>query len=103
MKNENNETFDDFEDEGCPLAEMAISLGMLDKPFGMMWPEDKMERFLKNRGYMIIERFSDMTGGTYDVAVKADSTYIPEDERSNVREVFISEVQDIILGWLEKQ
>lgn len=96
------EEFNEFysnEDE-CPIAEMAMSLSMMDKPFGIIWDREKMERFLEHRGYQVITRYSDVTESEYRVAVRPDSSYIPE--RSNISELFVSEVQETILGWLMK-
>lgn len=90
------------DEEGCPMTDLFISLLMMDKPLGMLWDSDKMEKFLQARGYKIISRYSSVLDKNYKVAVKADQSYIPETEVDNIREVFCSELQDIILELLLK-
>lgn len=99
---------DDFEFEpedlpDCPLTDLVISNMMMSKPFGVSWDYDKMKEFLQKRGYKIITRYSDSREIEYEVAIKPGSSYIPEDDFSNIKSIFDSEVQDILLNWLLKQ
>lgn len=96
----------DFEPEDlpdCPLTDLVISNMMMSKSFGMNWDYDKMKEFLVKKGYKIITRYSDFREVEYEVAIKPGSSYIPEDDFSNIREIFDQEVQDILLNWLLKQ
>lgn len=110
--NDDESNYDDnFEDNqlpnieelpDCPLTDVLLNSLVMPKPLGYMFPQEKMEEFLKNRGYRIIKRYSESRGQDYNVAVKAGSSSIPEDDYSNVREIFDNEVQDILLSWLLK-
>ena len=92
--------FDELPD--CPLTEILLNSMVMPKPLGYVFPQEKMEEFLKQRGYKIIKRYSEAREQDYNVAVKSGSSSIPEDDYSNVREVFDGEVQDILLSWLLK-
>ena len=96
MENKNNE------EENCPLADIAFTMGMMSKPFGMLWPETKMIDFLTNRGYLVVSRFNKDTLCDYKVAVQPGDAKIPDTGSSNIKDVFESEVQDIILDILKK-
>lgn len=85
-------------DEDLPLAIPILGALMTPKPFGIMWTKEQVIRFLKSRGYMIIER-SDHDKKTYPVAVKKGSQVIPDGE-SNIGDVFVEEVQEILMNWL---
>ena len=87
--------------DSCHMSGLFINMLQMPKPFGFLMPQDKMESFLKERGYKIIKRGGD-EGKEYSVAVKPGSTSIPEDNYSNIREVFDGEVQEILLKWLLK-
>lgn len=100
-----NEEFDNNEDEeivfeelDCPIA--GIFSANLNTPFNIFWPKEKMINFLKERGYKIINKYSEEDGNNIDIAVKLDQSLIPETE--NIKEVFNSEIQDILLKWLLK-
>lgn len=86
----------------CHMSGIFFELMKMPKPLGFIMPQEKMEDFLKARGYKIISRFSDNRNEEYNVAIKPGSSYIPENDYSNVREVFDGEVQDILLKWLLK-
>lgn len=95
----------DFEPEDlpdCPLTDLVISNMMMSKPFGMHWDYDKMKEFLVKLGYKIITRYSNRREVEYEVAIKPNSSFIPEDDFSNIKEMFDLEVQDIMIGWLLK-
>ena len=95
----------DFEPEDLPdypLTDLVISNMMMSKPFGIHWDYDKMKEFLVQLGYKIITRYSDRREVEYEVAIKPNSSFIPEDDFSNIKEMFDSEVQDIMIGWLLK-
>lgn len=92
--------FDDDSDEDCPYLNILASIAMNDKPFGFLWPKDKVKEFLKERGYKILSRKNKDTGEGYEVAVKSDSGSIPNDGHENIKETFDSEIQDIILKWV---
>lgn len=108
---EGNINFDEQEDDfdfepedlpDCPLTDLVISNMMMSKPFGIHWDYDKMKEFLVKLGYKIITRYSDCREVEYEVAIKPNSSFIPEDDFSNIKEMFDSEVQDIMIGWLLK-
>lgn len=92
--------FDDDSGEDCPYLNILASIAMNDKPFGFLWPKDKVKEFLKERGYKILSRKNKDTGEEYEVAVKSDSGSIPNDGHENIKETFDSEIQDIILKWV---
>lgn len=91
---------DDDGGEDCPYLDILASIAMNDKPFGFLWPKDKIVMFLKARGYKILVRKDKDTGEEYEVAVKSDSDSIPNDGHGNMKETFDSEMQDIILKWV---
>lgn len=84
----------------CSMSGFIFNLMKMPKPLGFFAPQEKMEEFLKARGYKMIKRYSDSKEEEYTVAIKPGTSYIPEDNFSNVREVFDGEVQDILLKWL---
>lgn len=95
---ENNEPQDD---DNCPYLDLITTLLLQDKPFGIMWTIDKMLLFLKARGYKLLER-KDSSGNEYMVAVNPSDSSIPDTGRSNIKEVFDSEMQEILLKWVLK-
>ena len=92
--------FDDDSGEDCPYLNILASIAMNDKPFGFLWPKEKVREFLKARGYKILVRKDKDTGEEYEVAVKSNSDSIPNDGHGNMKETFDSEMQDIILKWV---
>lgn len=86
----------------CSFGHIFLNLLKMPKPLGYHFPQDKIVEFLKERGYKIINRYSDTMGEEYPVAIKPGSSYVPGNDYSNVREVFDEEVQDILLKWLLK-
>ena len=101
-----NEVFDDEFDpqdlfDSCHMSGIFADMLRMPKPFGFFMPQEKMEIFLKERGYKIIKR-SAGDGEEVSTAVKPGSKSIPEDGYSNIREIFDGEVQDILLKWLLK-
>lgn len=88
--------------EGCHMSSFIFNLLKMPKPLGYLMPQEKMENFLRERGYKIIKRYSDSQEDEYSVVIKPGSSYIPDTDYSNVREVFDEEVQDILLKWLLK-
>lgn len=100
---DSNSEESDEEDEGCWMFSTIASIIMnSNKPFGMNFESDKIEGFLKARGYKIVERYNEDLGDNIRVAIKSDSTHISGDMSDNIRTVFSREVQDILLGWLLK-
>ena len=97
---------DDPEDDG--LSDIVTSfIGGEDffsvsKPFGILWLDENMEKFLKFRGYKILNKHDKETDCDYKVAVKPGDSYIPDEGYSNIREMFDIEVQDVLLSWLMK-
>lgn len=89
-------------EEGCPMTDFVLGILMLDKPFGILWNNDKMENFLQKRGYKIILRHSDITNQDYKVAFKPEDECIPETDVDNIRDIFNQEIQDVILNILLK-
>ena len=88
------------EEEDCPYLGIITALALQDKPFGFLWPKDKMTEFLKARGYKILDRKNKDTNEEYSIAVSSNSSSIPDEGRSNIKEAFDSEMQDIILKWV---
>lgn len=104
--NEEDEIFSNLKEvieDGCPMTEFVLSLLMVNKPFGIIWKEEKMEKFLKERGYKIISRYSENIDREYKVAIKPDQSCIPETDLGNIKEIFDSEIQDAILEMLSKK
>lgn len=95
---ENNEPQDD---DNCPYLDLITTLLLQDKPLGIIWTLDKMLLFLKARGYKLLER-KDSSGNEYMVAVNPSDSSIPDTGRSNIKEVFDSEMQEILLKWVLK-
>lgn len=90
---------ENFDEDNCPYMNLIAALVLQDKPFGIMWTADKMMEFLKARGYKLIDR-KDSSGDNYTVAVKPSDSSIPDDGHSNIKEVFDSEMQDIIMKYV---
>ena len=98
---------DEDDDDGM----IPSSCGMFDlftealdnqKPFGVDFTQENMENFLRERGYKIIKRYSDTTKKENSIAIKPGSSYIPEDDFSNIEDTFNEEVRNILLKWLLK-
>jgi len=85
---------------GCEVFDAVMSAIFISRPLGILWDDDLIEKFLKNKGYDIIERV-DEAGETYRVPVKSDSKIIP-DQKNSLRKVFDREVQKTLLKWLSK-
>lgn len=77
------------DDHECPIFELYHQ-----KILGITWDEDKLERFLKSRGYTISEITVD--GETYKHGTKEGVNTADFD----LYEIFENEIQDIILDWL---
>lgn len=92
---------DNYEEEPCAVFDAICSMIFMPKPLGWIWPEDKIEYFLKERGYKIIEKKS-KDDEVIKIAVKPDASCIPDLEHGNLREIFDSECQDILLSWMLK-
>lgn len=82
------------------LSEFLYQMMFVPKPFGILWKFEKMEEFLKFKGYRIVERTNE-NGDTFTVAVKPNSSYIPNESKSNIVDVFEEEVQSTLLNWLK--
>lgn len=93
-----DEDFFDDDEKDCPFAHTLISLTLLPRLFGMPWKSDKMEKFLKGRGYRIINRHDDDEDEDFKVAIKPGESMVPE--TSNLLEVFTDEVQEVLLDWM---
>lgn len=78
-------------DHECPIFELYHQ-----KILGVTWDEDKLEKFLKARGYTISEITVD--GETYKHGTKEGV----DTKDYDLYEIFEEEVQDIILNWLLK-
>lgn len=94
--------FPNDESEECPYGDLMMALMFQSRPFGFMWTKDKIVEFLKARGYKILSRKNRDTGEEYDIAVKTESSSIPDSGESNIKEVFDSEMQDILIKWVLK-
>ena len=91
---------DMMDDDECPYSDIMMALMFQDKPFGIMWPKDKILEFLKARGYKLLDRKNKDTGEEYTIAVKSSSSNIPDEGHGNIKEVFDSEMEDIIMKWV---
>ena len=91
-------------EEECPFMDAIIDAISFPRPFGIVWSDEKLAKFLEGRGYKIIEKhYKDPSRkkDTYRVALKPGIP-IPPEEESNFDYVFSQEVQDILLNWLNK-
>lgn len=100
---------DDFDDEPCWMFKSIASLMGMPKPFGMMFPYEKEKEFLEKRGYEVKElKCSTSVNplGVMRIAIKKGTKINKKDtaelEKHYVSQVFVEEVQDIILKWLLK-
>ena len=85
-------------EEDCPMINTILSAIFMSRPLGLIWDEDIIVDFLKEKGYKILERV-DENGDTYLVPVKIGSKYIP-DSRNSLRKVFDREIQVTLIKWL---
>lgn len=99
MIEDNNKDYFGDEEE-CPLPKMVMGFLSLPRPLGILWPIEKIKKFLTARGYILIERLDPDIEEYITVACKENDEVIPE--TSNLLEVFTSEVEDLLLGWLLK-
>jgi hypothetical protein len=90
------------DEDDSALLETMITLSLMPRPFGMTWSREQMTWFLKKRGYKVLERYSEEADTKYYVAVKKDTTKIPDDGSNNLVEVFADEIQSILMSWLLK-
>lgn len=97
---ENNDNIFGDEDEECPLPKMVMGFLSLPRPLGILWPIEKIKKFLKARGYLLLERIDPETEELITVACKSNDEIIPE--TGNLVEIFTSEVEDILMDWLLK-
>lgn len=88
--------------EICPSLGMFADLIMSDKPFGMVWNKEIQVDFLKKLGYKIIEIDKELDRALY-VAVKPDSSIVPDMTIDNIDSVFSYELQKILVDWLIKE
>lgn len=96
-----DEEFDDCDEDVCPYFQLLIGGIMSDKPFGIVWSEDNIKDFLRQKGYKIITRYSKEKDREYTIAIEPDSEYLPDNgEYSNIRDVFSNEVQKLLTKWL---
>lgn len=101
---DDDEEFDDIP-EACYMFDAISTMISIDKPFGMLFDVDKIEKFLVSRGYKIADKFFSHINGSIRIATKDDPSSVedsPEGAKNHVRAVFSNEVQDIILKWLLK-
>ena len=111
MQKENNYSEDDFiddeffneDDDSCPFVNNLM--GFIDFKastsfLGLPWKrENTMIKFLKTRGYKIIERV-DKNKEKYRIAVKPDEKELPE--YSNIRSTFLEEAEDLVIDMMIK-
>lgn len=82
---------------------VIMTMMSMPRPFGMIWHDEVMERFLESRGYILINKHSNEHGRDFKYAVKKGEDFIPEmdsNQSSNVISVFEKEVQTILMDWL---
>ena len=98
-------------DDFCGMSDTFFALMTMDKPFGILFSTERIERFLKARGYTLADRYFSHIGDDVKVAIKLKdgesvNTAIadtPEDAaKYHIRAIFSSEVQEILLKWLLK-
>lgn len=89
------EDYNDLMEDGFPM----LSAFLINRPFGIQFSFPNMEKFLKVRGYSILERVSEETGEIYHIAVKPGETKaFPE--TGNIIITFNQEVEKVLLNWL---
>lgn len=91
------EDYNDLMEDGFPM----LSAFLINRPFGIQFSFPNMEKFLKMRGYTILERTSSETGELYHIAVKPGETKIFP-ENGNIIITFNQEVEEVLLNWLIK-
>ena len=91
------EDYNDLMEDGFPM----LSAFLINRPFGIQFSFTNMEKFLKIRGYTILERTSVETGELYHIAVKPGETKtLPK--TGNIIVTFNQEVEEVLLNWLIK-
>lgn len=101
MMNENvNSEKENLSLDNPDFTELLYKTLFIPKPFGIIWNSEKMEDFLKFKGYKILKRVDEITGKPMNIAIKPEAKFIPN-EKSNILELFELEVQDTILNWLK--
>lgn len=88
------------EDENFLNPNMMMGLLTLPRPLGILWSPEKIKKFLKARGYILVDRISPETEEPITVACREDDSVIPMEE--NLVKTFTDEVEDILLNWLLK-
>jgi len=91
------------DEDSCPFVndlmgfiEFKASTSFLGLPWRR---EDVIKKFLKARGYKILERVDD-NHDKYFVAVKPDTSAIPD--YNNLRSTFLEEVEDLVVDMMIK-
>ena len=95
------EGFEEGDGEYCEVYESVMKAALISKPFGIMWDEEYIIKFLKKLGYKIVERIDEDTNDIYPVPVKPGTEVIPE-KRNELRRVFDMEIQKVLLKFLFK-
>ena len=100
---ENIEFYPEGDDtnEDCPYLNIITALLLQNRPLGIFWNADKMIEFLKARGYRVLDR-KDSDGNEYSIAVKPSDSSIPDEGRSNIKDIFDNEIQDVLIKWVLK-
>lgn len=103
------EFYEDLTSESCWMFDTISTIMAMDKPFGMLFSMPKIEKFLKARGYEIVDKYFSHLKDTMKLAVKkeeVDIDSLPDTTETastyHIRGVFTSEIQDILLKWLLK-
>jgi len=110
MQREDNYNEDDFiddefnnEEDSCPFVDDLIGFIEFKAStsfLGLPWRrEDVIIKFLKARGYKIIERVG-KDKEKYRIAVKPDTTELPE--YSNIRSTFLEEAEECVIDMMIK-
>ena len=91
------------EEDSCPFVndlinfiEFKASTSFLGLPWRRV---DTIKKFLKARGYKILERVDD-DHNKYYVAVKPDTSAIPDYD--NLRSTFLEEAEDLVVDMMIK-
>jgi len=101
-----DDDFDDGAPEPCYMFDAISTILAMDKPFGMLFDIDKIEKFLIARGYKIVDKYFSHINDSVKIAVKTEDPNTipdsPEGAKYHIRAAFSSEIQDILLKWLLK-
>jgi hypothetical protein len=98
-----DEYIESNDDDSCPFVDELIDFidfKVSTSFLGLPWKrEDIIIKFLKERGYKIIERVN-KDKQKYNIAVKPSDSELPE--FSNIRSTFLEEAENLIIDMMIK-